>query len=272
MLDSISKVYFHELDAREHIFNRLQLNIALYASVFAVIAYMTRMIDYSGSESIITLFFVGILFSLYFLVRSAYLTYNSLTGMEYRLLPDPQELYQYRKDVRNHAKQLIAYNLKYGCKEAVPDVDEVCEDFLIKMMTKCSSFNANVNESRKLGIRRSLLFLVASSVPLLLSSILFIGFDLDASSPRKDLLIRDNELSSQLSELSETLLVTHSSTTLQPNYIYPEVTIMCQNKDKGETPPPAPPAPPAEPVWKIATESYSPQRKPNGPQNPESKE
>ncbi|EID0699420.1 hypothetical protein LA277_004619 [Vibrio parahaemolyticus] len=269
MLDSISKVYFYELDAREHIFNRLQLNFALYASVLAVIAYMTRMIDYGGSESIITLFFVGILFSLCFLVRSAYFTYNSLTGMQYRLLPDPQELYKYRKEVSKHAKQLAEYNLKYGCNVPVPDVDEVCEDFLVKMMTKCSSFNANVNESRKLGIRRSLLFLVASSAPLVLSSVLFIGFDLDASSPRKDLLIRNSELSSQLSELSEKLLVKQSANSSESNYIYPKVIIMCKSEKK-ETPPPPPP--PVEPTWQVANESYSPPKKSDTSQDPKPKE
>ncbi|HHF0512955.1 hypothetical protein [Vibrio alginolyticus] len=269
MLDSISKVYFYELDAREHIFNRLQLNFALYASVLAVIAYMTRMIDYEGSILIISLFYIGIVFSLYFLVRSANLTYKSLTGMQYRLLPDPQELYKYKKEVSIHAKKIVDYNLKYGCNEPVPDVEEVCDDFLIKMMTKCSSFNANVNESRKLGVRRSLLFLVVSSLPLVLSSALFIGFDLDASSPRKDLLIRNSELSSQLTVLSEKLLATHSTNKPQSSYLYPQVTIMCKNEKK-EVPPPPPP--PTEPKWQVANESYSPPKKSDVPQRSESKE
>lgn len=277
MLDSISKVYFHELDAKEHIFNRLQLNFALYASILAVIAYMTRMIDYAGSESIITLFFVGIFFSLIFLFRSAYLTYKSLTGMQYRLLPDSQELYKYRKEVTNHSKQLVEYNKKYGCSVAVPDIEEVCEDFLIKMMAKCSSFNSTVNDSRKLGIRRSLLFLVTSSIPLVFSSVLFIGFDLDASSPRKDLLIRNSELSSQLTKLSEKLLVSHSANSSESNYKCPETIIMSENEKKimsenEKKEPPPPPPPPAEPAWTVANESYSPPRKSDKPQGSDPKD
>ncbi|HAS6172571.1 TPA: hypothetical protein I7149_21515 [Vibrio vulnificus] len=259
MLDSISKVYFHELDAREHIFNRLQLNFALYASVLAVIAYMTRMVDYNSQEAIVTLFYVCIFFSLIFLAKSAYLTYNSLTGMQYRLLPDPNELYEYRINVRDHAKAISDYNEKYGTSEVIPDVEQVCKDFLVKMMTRCTSYNAGVNELRKLGIRRSLLFLVLSAIPLLLSSVLFIGFDLDASSPRKDFQVHNSELSSQFSTLSANLLKQIESEKTDPKYIYSEVKIMCEDKNK-ETPPPPPP-PPIEPTWQLATESYSPPTK-----------
>ncbi|MBL0533473.1 hypothetical protein JD541_10835 [Aeromonas dhakensis] len=262
MLDSISKVYFHELDAREHIFNRLQLNFALYASVLAMIAYMTRMVDYNSQEAIVTLFYVCVFFSIMFLAKSAYLTYHSLTGMQYRLLPDPNELYKYRVNVRDHAKAISDYNKKYGTNEVVPDVEQVCKDFLAKMMTSCTSYNAGVNELRKLGIRRSLLFLVLSAVPLLLSSVLFIGFDLDASSPRKKLQVHNSELSSQFSTLSANLLKHIESEKIPPKYIYSEVKVMCEDKKK-ETPPPPPPPPPIEPTWQVATESYSPPTKTN---------
>jgi len=260
MLNSISKIYFHELDAREHIFNRLQLNFALYASVLAVIAYMTRMVDYNSQEAIVTLFYVCVFFSIIFLARSAYLTYSSLTGMQYRLLPDPNELYKYRINVRDHAKAISEYNEKYDTNEIIPDVEEVCKDFLAKMMTSCTSYNAGVNELRKLGIRRSLLFLVLSAVPLLLSSVLFIGFDLDASSPRKDFQVHNSELSSQFSTLSDNLLKQIESKKADPKYIYSEVKIMCEDKMKKIPPPPPPPK---EPIWQVGTESYSPPTKTN---------
>lgn len=44
---TFSELYFHELDTRDRIFARLQLNYAIYASAIAMLAYMARMVDYS---------------------------------------------------------------------------------------------------------------------------------------------------------------------------------------------------------------------------------
>ncbi|SHE67173.1 hypothetical protein [Vibrio gazogenes] len=256
MIEPTSKIYFYELDTRESIFTRLQLNIAFYASFLTVISYMVRMIDYNSNFIELVVFYVFIFLSFCLLIKSAYLTYKSLTGISYRVLSDANDIYQYKKDVDKYVKEMELYNNTYGTNLKVPSAEKMVEDFLIELMTKCSSFNYKVNENRRLGIRRSLIFLVLASLPLIVSSSIFIGFDLDASSPRKELLIYNKELSSQVEKLDGKLSFYNDSKI--HDLIKKEVINMCKDDKENKTPPPPPPPPePIKPTWQVANESYT---------------
>ena len=204
--ETIKNVYFAELDSREHIFARLQLNFAFFASFFAVIAYMSRMIDFQANTQILALFFLGVLWSIIFLFISIVMTTRSLTGFQYRVLPSGEKLLMHRDDLASYALEIENYNKKYECSEPVPDVEDELDKFTINMLAKCSTFNAKINEGRKIGIRQSLLYLMLSALPLLFSSVVFVGYDLDSSSPRKVFQIEDKNLTLKLDEINKLTL------------------------------------------------------------------
>ena len=182
------------------------MNFAFYASYLAVAAYMARMIDFTSSIQVLALFYLGILWGIILLVVSIIFTYRALTGFDYRVLSSADEILDYQKKLDEYANEIKLYNETYNCTEPIPCNDTKLEQFTVKMLAKCSTFNAKINEARKIGIRKSLWYLMLASLPLVFSSVLFVGFDLDSSSPRKVFQIEDKSLTSKLEELSKATL------------------------------------------------------------------
>ncbi len=258
IFDSIKQIYFHEIEMRDKIFARLQFNFAIYASFLAVIAYMLRMLDYQSNCSVMTLFFVGMFTGVILLLKSIYFTYISLTGLEYRLIPPPNIILNYKKELELNVIEVKKYNEKYSLNEPLVDVEKSSSEFITEMFAKCSTFNLAVNETRRIGIKKSLWYLMLASLPIIFSSILFVSFDLDVSSPRKELLIKDENLANKIELFNNNLV------TLQQKYLsyqkkiigYNAMTKEVDNQNKEVKAPPPPPAPPIKPEWIISNESF----------------
>lgn len=249
----LSEVYFHELETRTRISSRLQINIAVYASFFTVIAYMLRMMDYNSHPVGLTLFYASISFVILFVVQSGYKTAISLTGFEYRTLPKAVDILNFREGLERTRFQLIEYNKEYGMSYPVPRPEEDTDNFLATITAKCIDYNHEVNEMRSVGTKLSTKYIINALFPLAVAAGVFVAFDMDASSPRKNLLTQDTTLSDQVKLVNASLASLKSVRTPKGE------TMSGAEKDtdgRANTPPPPPPALPAEPVWQVSTEDF----------------
>lgn len=255
ILDSIEKRYFHELDVREKIFTRLQFNFVFYTTFLSITAYMTRMVDYTSSCIIVTLFFVGIILGILILVGSIYFTYRVFTGLEYRLAPSAEKILEYRSELEKNFKDITEYNKKYSLNIEAPDPKIGIILYMERILSKCVSFNQRVNEGRRIGVKNALWLLMLATLPIIFSVLLFVVFDLDASSPRKNILVQDINLSKEVKDLNKNILLVRTS-ELNSKIHTKETMIMTEEKNEHEKKPvPPPPSPPKEPEWEISNES-----------------
>jgi len=255
----LSEIYFYELEAREKIFNRLQLNFAIYASVVTILAYMIRKTDYGSNCVILTLFYVGIFAGSVLLSISIYYTIKSLTGFEYRLFPCSQEIIEYKAKLKKYEREIEEYNRENKISNQIKvDPNERTNEFVIKILAKCIDFNSKINEYRKQGIKKSLWYMIRATVPITFSALLFVVLDLDASSPRKNMLIEDKNIAVQLDKLISFIYttLTHKQKEEEKPHMSNDSQNNQSNQSNKQTQTPPPPQPPQEPKWQISTEDF----------------
>ncbi|CAM0557782.1 hypothetical protein EHLJMEHL_02875 [Vreelandella titanicae] len=255
--DMLSQLYFNELESRNRIFGRLQLNFAVYASIVALFVYMVRTVDYGSSCVAVTLFFVGLSVSIVLLIWSVYLTIVALTGFEYNTFPKAKDLIDYAADLDSHAEAMKAYNSEYNQNIEIPDSEKKFEKYVSKAFSKCIDHNYEINEFRRKVIRKSIWGMVLASIPIVFSSIIFVFYDLDASSPRK--------VSASFNEGMPLVNAIESIHSGIPNLQTVEIdkeTINMPNNELGEQESnqkqniPPPPPEPNEPELQSSTEDF----------------
>lgn len=253
----LSQRYYHELDSRDRIFSRLQLNFAIYASVIALLAYMVRMIDYSSSCVAITLFFVGLSAGAALLAWSIFYTVFALSGYEYKTLPKSEELIRYEDELKQHAESLKEYNLKYKQDFKVSDPDVALNKYISEAFSKCIDHNYAINEFRRQAVRKSIWSMVNASIPVIFSALLFVIFDLDASSPRK-VSVSFNEgspLINTLDSVQRNISVILTTASKKENTAMSHEEDRPNNAQQQNVPPPPPPEP-KRPELQVSTEDF----------------
>ena len=241
--ETLSELYFHELDARERIFNRLQVNLAIYASAFAVLAYMARVVDFGSSCMMLTLFYSSLVGTVPFLLASVAYTWSALTGYKYMVLPKASALVNYGEQLKEQATQINQYNEEYTQNIVVPDPKERLDEYVSEIMSRCIDQNYAINEARRQTIRKALQYLVYSAIPLTVASIIFVAYDLDASSRKVDTsydssspLVRSiGSIANRLDELAFSRITKE------------EPKMPTENHDTTPQVPRTPPPPPQEP-------------------------
>jgi len=253
----LSQLYYHELESRDRIFGRLQLNFAIYASVIALLAYMVRMVDYSSSCVALTIFFIGLSIAVLLLIWSIYLTIVALTGFEYKTFPKTTDLISYADDVEKHAEAMKAYNSKYNQNIEIPDSEKKLDRYVSKAYSKCIDHNYAINEFRRKAIRKSVWGMVLASIPIVISSIAFVFYDLDASSPRKVSTSFNEEMPLVNAIKSIHRGVSNLPTTKQNKeaLVMPNNESGQQSNEQTQIVPPPPPEP-KEPKLQVSTEDF----------------
>ncbi|WP_273761176.1 hypothetical protein [Aeromonas hydrophila] len=259
------KSYYHEMETREKIAGRVQINFALAAAGFTVISYMIRMLDFDKNLFLIILCCISIFACLilsFFCIKSLI---NAFWGNEYKGIPTANEIDRYRNELIAHNAKIDIYNHNYpGNIQPSTNVEQKTYDFIYEKFRDCSSHNSEINESRYLSIHDSFRWLLYSGIPFLISISIFIMGDLDVSSPRKETLISDKSIDSRLKELNviisdikETIAFKKESgyfhskkqIAMNINYCYPYNLIFkdihMPEDEKLPPPPPTEPIPPA---------------------------
>ena len=199
--DFLSEIYFNELESREKIFNRIQLNFVIYTTIIAILAYMARMIDYESNSVQLILFYLGLFFSIVLIIISIYFSVISLTGYRYELFSKATEVIEYKSKWEIKAKEFEKYNQDYNLSYEIPNPNIITNEFIVKRIAKCIDKNFAINEIRRKRIQKSIWFMSSASIPIIFSTALFVFYDLDTSSPRKNLLIEDRNLAIEVKKI-----------------------------------------------------------------------
>lgn len=211
ILDTFKELYLNELDMREKIFSRLQLNFAAYVTLTTIISYMLRKVEISSTNlttyTLLTLFafflFLIIGFSLFLL--SLYFTIRAFTGYEYLKFPSALKSLDYVKSARKYEQDINIYIENYTPNATKFSSDEMIDDYILESYSKCIEKNLSINETRMSKNRQSLMFLFFSAIMISISSVLFISFDLDTSSSRKTTQTEDANVSKNLKNIEEAI-------------------------------------------------------------------
>lgn len=198
--------YFHEMDVREKLVGRVQINFALIATSYAIISYMLRMLDFDQNHPVIGLFILSVFTALALSCFCVRHLVQAFWGNEYEGMPTALEIDQYRIELLEHAEKIESYNVEYP-EAAQPEVDvnQQVYDFVYNKFRDCSSHNTKVNDGRSEHVHKSFAWLLYSSIPFLMASSLFVVGNLDVSSPRKETPIINSTLNEQLIALVESL-------------------------------------------------------------------
>ncbi|ESE86289.1 hypothetical protein [Salmonella enterica] len=258
LYDIYEKVYFKSLDDRERVVSRAQLNFTIYAGMLTLLFYMLRMIDYDSNVVFLVMFFFlsglsGILLSI-----STYYTWIALSeGYKYKYLPKCLSVSKYRKELISYIQQVELYNLNATDKTYCPNVNEDIKEHLFYQLEECVDNNNEINNNRMQTIRYSMLWLWSGIMFFLVASLLFAAADLDVSSPRKDTLIRDTQVSLQLNKISANL--NHLGEIIMANGDKNQAPRQPQPANSGAA---SKPVPPVFPRAQVVTESYKEKPKP----------
>ena len=181
------KLYFHEVDARDKVVSRLQIPLALLFSVLSIFAVLMKGVSVSEYEQWHLAFYMPFSLSAFLFVVSAVYFVGAFYNHEYSFMPPADEIEEYRNILISH------YEGYEGAKEYVA---QAFSDFIYGHFNRCSSANTVVNDLRSRRIHMCNRFLLFTSVPLLLS---FLMFSFSGMANKKVSNLHKVELSSPVS-------------------------------------------------------------------------
>ncbi|MEO9495818.1 MAG: hypothetical protein ABJG42_15175 [Vibrio splendidus] len=203
LFEFYERLYFHEMQNRDTLYTRVQINFALIFTGFSIVSYMLRMLDFSSNKELALVFAVLAILSVTVSARGVFFLVKAFWGTEYKGVPDPAETDRYRIEVENHKESILQYNRDYPeNKQPEIDIEVVLSQFLIEQVRDCATHNTYANEIRFTHVHNSIKWLLLAAVPFLFASVLFVAFDLDASSPRKEALIYNQSLVEKLDSIN----------------------------------------------------------------------
>ena len=164
---------------------------------------MLRMLDFSSNKELALVFSALAILSVTISSRGVFYLIKAFWGTEYKGVPDPVETDRYRVEVENHAESILQYNKDYPeNKQPEVNVEAVLSKFLLEQVRDCATHNTYANEVRFTHVHNSVKWLLLAAIPFLSASVLFVAFDLDASSPRKETLIYNQSLVEKLASIN----------------------------------------------------------------------
>lgn len=230
LLVVFEKMYLQENEIKEKITIRVQVLFTLILAVITVSSYMLRMLDLeryiSVSASIIAslvVFYAGLAVSTKYAIRAFW-------GNTFKQMPPAVE-------VRGYCSALIIYNEEvekaksaHGAEAEVIDVRAEIDTYLCNVYEECATHNSEINQERSRKVHESFKWLLRSFVPLGIAGILFVGFDMDISSPRKNFQVIDKYVGDQIGGVRNSIdLIASQVVELRKSY-------MSESKKTGNKP------------------------------------
>jgi hypothetical protein len=134
---------------------------------------------------------------------STYFNFRAFSGSEFNRMPYAAKVEEYYNDQVKYNLELEQYNSQVELFEKIPLLDptQVTEEFITNTYVQCATHNALVNEERSRWVFKAISAFLIACVPLAMASLLFVIFDMDTSSPRKNLAIKDSYVGGEISSL-----------------------------------------------------------------------
>ncbi|MBK4997668.1 hypothetical protein IAE39_005842 [Pseudomonas sp. S37] len=221
--------------------------------------YLARFLDFSTRPSIAYIIASLICLAAIITATSIYYNCRAFTGSEYNRPPYARELRKYHEQQIEYNSQVKEYNASANPTEKIPLIDPEQEThiFITKTYIDCATHNALRNEDRSRLAFKAFSALLVACIPLANASLLFVVFDMDTSSPRKNLAIKDTYVGDQITALREQLAISTKhddianleKRTIILESIVSELkeTQLSESKERKSTEQPPNPQPPMKP-------------------------
>lgn len=174
------KLYFHELETREKILNRLQIPLAIIVSFVSFYGYVAKGIDLtSGLWNVVLYMFL--LVSLILFTLSLYNFIRAFFNHTYELIPTAVETEDYRN-------QLIEHYKDYPTSGQL--VEDAFDNYLYKYYAECATANTKINDRRSSFIHNCNKWLVSNLPFLFLVFLIFSFSGVDKNSKEKEYSVK----------------------------------------------------------------------------------
>lgn len=191
-------LYFYELERKDKITNRIQLNFALIIITYTAFSYMIRTLDYESRVQELFLFLIFLGLSIFASSIAIYLLIKSYWNNPIHHIASPNEIGSYIDSLRTF------YNNEHP-KDSSIKLNNDIEEYISNSYREAANRNMLTNEKRNKDLYTSFKWLLISAFPLAIASLLFLVLDLDASSPRKNMLVEDKNLALEIKKLNGNL-------------------------------------------------------------------
>lgn len=207
-LDSTyEKMYAYEEEIKDSISIKTQL---IFTAIFILISttvYLARFLDFSVKPDIA--YVIAFLVSLVVIIAafSTYFNFRAFSGSEFNRMPYASKVKEYYDEQIQYNIDVEQYNIAVEPDDEIELVDpkKETEAFISKTYINCATHNALVNEERSRWVFKALAGFLLACVPLAIASLLFVIFDMDTSSPRKNLSIKDSYVGGEIASLRNQL-------------------------------------------------------------------
>ncbi len=158
---------------REKIVARMQVPLAVLVPLLGVHAFLVGSVDKSRFDWSSFFFWLSLLISLFWTLRSGHLFFQVLSGHTYRFIPFLHELEKYRKNCIKEFKKN-------------PDADKwltewvsiTCKSHLMQHYIVCASHNSQLNADRSNRSWKAHTLLLRGALGTGLTALIFLVFDL----------------------------------------------------------------------------------------------
>lgn len=140
------KLYFHEIDAREHLSARVQVPLAITVSLIGVLAFMLMNFDKQMCGVIAFLFLFFLVLSTASLITSVFFLIRSWYGHTYSFFPSAADTEAYQKTLKETYK---------GYKDGDTIAQGHLNDYLYNYFVECSTINTHCNDKRSLFLHKA---------------------------------------------------------------------------------------------------------------------
>lgn len=200
-LEHYKSLYFYEMDERNSFSARVQVASGIVFLLVSSFLYIIRMIERAGSIELLD----GVIYTFFavFILQtmgSAYYLKKAFWGSEYIALTPPLKMEEHYNKLVAHKESIEHFNEQVSEDEKIDElkVDEAFEDEVFKQLVESTTENFWANKQRSQSLHLAFKHIMLSSIPLIFSAFIFIGCDLDVSSPRKSFEVSSEQISKSI--------------------------------------------------------------------------
>lgn len=202
------KMYAYEEEIKNSISIKTQI---IFTAIFALASatiYLARFLDFTFNPKIAYVISFLAATTLVISAISTYFNCKAFSGSEFNRMPYAEKIKEYYESQIEYNDELAKYNAQVAQHEQIPLINPAKEtaSFISNTYISCSTHNALVNEERSRWVFKALSTFLMACIPLAIGSLLFVLFDMDTSSPRKNFAIKDTYVGDQIAALKTQLL------------------------------------------------------------------
>jgi hypothetical protein len=170
LADFYEKLYFHEVDARDKLYARLQTPLAMLLALGGAFSFLLQNVDRSLTGAVPFAFWVIWAAGLLFVGLSGHNLIRAAWGHEYAFLPLTAKWDAYRVDCEKTYEEFE--DSKVLVKSALEAA--ICAEHI-----KCATINAGINDSRSYKLHLTIRHLISAACLVLVAFGIFLFGNLD---------------------------------------------------------------------------------------------